>query len=127
MKIALARYGIVPRKAKITFLPKLERFNSHLIRGIFDGDGHYGSHKRWGPRRRIVGFTGSEVLITQLRDFLAERIGTQICKVSNRGGCFRIQYTNEWSVLAFVDYIYQDIEPGIYMVRKYGKIKHLLH
>ncbi|MCK5019334.1 MAG: hypothetical protein KAS32_19900 [Candidatus Peribacteraceae bacterium] len=126
MRMALAKYGVVPRKSKITFFPKLEKFNSHLVRGIFDGDGHYGSSRRWGPNRRIVGFTGSEDLITQLRDFLAERIDTQLCKITNSKNCFRIQYTNKYSVLKFIDYIYQDIEPGIFLERKYEKVKHLI-
>lgn len=41
MAEALAKYGVVPRKSHITYLPlniPKEMF-SHLIRGIFDGDG----------------------------------------------------------------------------------------
>ncbi len=40
MASELEQYGIVPRKTLKTFLPQInDKFKSHLIRGIFDGDG----------------------------------------------------------------------------------------
>lgn len=36
----LAKYGVIPRKTPHTYLPEVtEEYLSHLIRGIFDGDG----------------------------------------------------------------------------------------
>lgn len=36
----LSKYGVIPRKSENTYLPSInQNFYSHLIRGIFDGDG----------------------------------------------------------------------------------------
>jgi hypothetical protein len=46
MAETLAGYGVVPRKSHITYLPlniPKDKF-SHLIRGIFDGDGSIQAH-----------------------------------------------------------------------------------
>lgn len=36
----LSKYGVIPRKTLVSFLPTIDdQYMNHLIRGILDGDG----------------------------------------------------------------------------------------
>lgn len=64
MREDLARYGVVPNKTHKTFLPDLDTYlMPHLIRGIFDGDGHVSKY--------IAYISGSLLMCQQLNTYLS--------------------------------------------------------
>lgn len=68
---SLAQYGVVPRKSHITYLPlniPKEMF-SHLIRGIFDGDGSIQAHQHGTRFLHGFSFCGSHRLMQDIVDF----------------------------------------------------------
>jgi hypothetical protein len=76
----LAKYGVVPRKSYNTFLPQIsENWMSHLIRGIFDGDGSIlakPSPNNDGHNRFLhsISFCGSHELMTNISDYIFEKL-----------------------------------------------------
>lgn len=68
---SLAQYGVVPRKSHVTYLPlniPKEMF-SHLIRGIFDGDGSIQAHQHGTRFLHGFSFCGSHRLMQDIVDF----------------------------------------------------------
>jgi hypothetical protein len=76
----LAKYGVVPRKSYNTYLPKIsDKWMSHLIRGIFDGDGSIMAKpnpKNDGHNRFLhsISFCGSHELMTNISDYAFEKL-----------------------------------------------------
>lgn len=65
----LAHYGVVPQKTYITDLPILNnKYMSHLIRGLFDGDGWISS------KSHQVGFCGAEAMVSHVKEFLVNQL-----------------------------------------------------
>lgn len=101
----LAQYGVVPSKAWLTYLPKLDReMMPHLIRGIFDGDGTVTLDKRGDPH---FAFYGSETLCCDIRDYLHDEIGLGANKVS-KSTCYHVWWGGRRQASTFADYIYQN-------------------
>lgn len=104
----LARYGIVPNKAKITSLPQLsEELMPHLIRGIFDGDGHVSKYSTY--------ISGSKQLIEDLDKYL-----TSIPHYTYYQKDTDVWYIRGEAKLGrklFLEYIYKNA--STYMERKY--------
>lgn len=76
MAETLAGYGVVPRKSHITYLPlniPKDKF-SHLIRGIFDGDGSIQAHQHGTHFLHSFSFCGSHRLMQDIVDFLQEHL-----------------------------------------------------
>ena len=83
----LARYGVVERKSKITYLPMIrEDLMPHMIRGIFDGDGTVTTDKNGNIH---FAFYGSEKLCTDIRNYLHDKIGLNKNKVS-KSTCYHV-------------------------------------
>lgn len=71
----LSKFGIVPRKSFITYLPKIkEEFMPHLVRGIFDGDGSIIAKINDKTNRFIhaISFCGSFDLMTDISNYCDE-------------------------------------------------------
>jgi hypothetical protein len=69
----LISLGVVPRKSKVVELPELPgELMPHFIRGYFDGDGSVGVR---GVSLSAQITSGSEAMVRQLRDYLADRHG----------------------------------------------------
>jgi len=70
MCLDLIKLGVVPRKSLICRFPELDKsFQSHFIRGYFDGDGSIDLHKKRDVRCRIFG--GAEML-TDIQGILGQ-------------------------------------------------------
>lgn len=73
----LSKYGVVPRKSFITYLPIVDdSFMPHLIRGILDGDGNITAHMI--PSNKYLhsmSFCGTHRLMSELSDYLTEKAG----------------------------------------------------
>lgn len=73
---SLARYGVVPRKSHITYLPlniPKEMF-PHLIRGIFDGDGSIQAHQHGTRFLHAFGFCGSHRLMEDIANYFQKHL-----------------------------------------------------
>jgi hypothetical protein len=76
----LAKYGVVPRKSYYTYLPQIpDKWMSHLIRGIFDGDGSImakPSPNKDGHNRFLhsISFCGTHELMTNISDYAFEKL-----------------------------------------------------
>lgn len=76
LKDDLSKYGVIPRKTSITYLPQLrEDLMPHLIRGLIDGDG-------WiSEKSHQIGFCGNHNIVTQVRDYLSFKLNIYPVKV----------------------------------------------
>lgn len=117
----LSKYGVVPRKSLITYLPEIEpSLMRHLIRGILDGDGNVqGKQTNINNRyKHSVGFCGSNLLMTQIRGWLVENVGVsknKIYEYSNR--CLSmVTWASITDMQLLYHYFYDDSD--IYLTRK---------
>jgi hypothetical protein len=103
----LSKYGVVPRKTFVSFIPVVqEEFQRHLLRGIFDGDGYLG-------KRLAVLTSGSEKMS---EDYFG--IGKSLdCKVLiyKEGNKYRLIVTKGSRKL--INYMYENC--NIVLTRKY--------
>lgn len=76
----LSKYGVIPRKSYSTYLPQVsEEWMSHLIRGIFDGDGSIlakPSPNNDGHNRFLhsISFCGTHELMTNISDYAFKKL-----------------------------------------------------
>lgn len=119
----LAKYGVVPRKSNITYLPKIsKKLMPHLIRGIFDGDGSIMAKPE--PNKTIhnrflhsISFCGSYQLMKDISEFLLEYldIKTKVYIYKNRNlSELKIQNIKDMTKLGF--WLYEN--STIWMIRK---------
>lgn len=76
MAEALAKYGVVPRKSHITYLPLniSKGMFSHLIRGIFDGDGSIQAHQHGTRFLHAFSFCGSHKLMQDIVKYFQKHL-----------------------------------------------------
>ena len=124
MANALEKYGIVPKKSFITFLPKINNhLYKHLIRGILDGDGNITAHQiKSGKFLHKIAFCGSCQLMEDLSTYLYNELKLSIKpKVYN----YKDRLLSEISVQNISDmhilgnYLYNDAT--LFLSRKYNK------
>lgn len=118
----LSKYGVVPRKSYISYLPKIEKdLMSHLIRGIFDGDGTITIDK---TNNGHIAFYGSEQICNDIADYLHINLGLNRNKVS-KTTCYHVWYGGKKPVKILLDYLYNDCG-DYYLHRKYVKFKQIV-
>lgn len=121
----LAQYGIVPRKTFIAYLPKVEdKYMSHLIRGIMDGDGSI--HSKQSPRDdghnrylHSISFCGTYELMTNISDYIYKylnlNVKPKVYKYKDKSlSEMKIQNIND--MFKFGQWIYEN--STIYLKRK---------
>lgn len=111
----LSKYGVVPNKTATVQLPKIDdKLMNHLFRGLFDGDG-------WITKTgRCIGFCGNETLVTQVRDFLVERLGVYKVKVVHQNtNLWMVSWASKTDVAKIGGFIYAD-KCDCYLFRKYN-------
>lgn len=114
MRLALKKYGVVDRKSLVTFLPILEEFQSHMIRGVLDGDGTIGQYLTG----RTIKFYGSHWLIAQLSLFLHLELGITYQLPSLHDSISVVAWSSSREVDKLGEYIYSDAEQSFYLERK---------
>ena len=115
----LAQYGVVPRKSHIIKFPYNidKKFYSHLIRGIFDGDGCISN--------QLITFYGNESLVNSIKDILQTVLNINNVKTIKRIGCYSFTFSAKKDVFNFYNYIYKDAT--IYLTRKKEKFEKLFN
>lgn len=107
---SLKGYGIIPNKIKTTYLPILnEALMPHLIRGIFDGDGHVSKYSAY--------ISGSESLIKDLSKYFHSI--DHYTYLQKNTGVWYIKFKAKKGRRDFLNYMYNDA--SLYMKRKYNK------
>lgn len=118
----LSKYYVIPNK---TFTIKLPILNDdmmpHLIRGLIDGDG-------WISKGRVIGFCGNEEMVTNVRDFLVNKLKVKNNKVykSKNKNLFSISWASKNDFEKICEYIYKD-KQDCFLERKYNKYITLIH
>ena len=123
----LAQYGVVPRKANKTQVPKLpDELLRHFVRGVFDGDGSAGAVN--------LGFCGNRDFLERILDILQNAIGfTQkkiytkeyVCGDGRVGQTSAFYFSAKSDVQKFYHYLYDNA--NIYLDRKKKRIEDLLN
>lgn len=110
----LSKYGIVPRKTSTVYLPNLdENLMSHLIRGLIDGDGWITS------RGHAIGFCGNETIVTQLKNYLVNKLGVYPVKViHSEENLWSVTWSGISDIKTIGNFIYKD-KGNCYLFRKY--------
>ena len=127
----LFKYGVVPRKSKITTFPKIQKeFNRHIIRGIFDGDGTVYIRKDTSKKHDIrleFGFAGTKELLTSIKKILIQDISISNNKIVVREdrNISQLMFSKLDDIKNFYNYIYKDSE--IYLKRKKEKFDKFLN
>lgn len=121
----LEKYGVIPRKSYITYLPKIDEiYMPDLIRGIFDGDGSIvakPSPRQDGHNRYLhsISFCGSHQLMEDIAEYLYIHLNLKQCiqvydyQDKNLSD---IKIQNYEDMDKFCKWIYDDA--SIYLIRK---------
>lgn len=123
----LQKYGVVPRKSNITYLPSISNENmmNHLIRGIFDGDGSIIA--RPNPNDidqnnrylHSISFCGTHQLMEDISKFCEKvlflKIIPKVYDYKDRQ-LSEIKIQNIEDIKTFGDWLYKDAT--IYLTRK---------
>lgn len=124
----LEQYGITPRKSFNTYLPDVsDEWMSHLIRGIFDGDGSIlmkPSPRDDGHNRYLhtISFCGTHRLMQDISDYIYNylnlNIKPKVYDYKNRS-LSEIKISNIHDIKTFGEYMYKDAT--VYLRRKYDR------
>ena len=122
----LSKYGVVPRKSLYTYLPKIsDQYMSHLLRGIFDGDGSImakPSPKEDGHNRFLhaISFCGTHRLMEDISNYLYENFSLKqkpsVYDYKDRQ-LSELKIQNIDDMYLFCNYMYKDA--SIFLDRKY--------
>lgn len=120
MSLDLSKYGVVPRKTWIQYLPELsDALMPHLLRGVFDGNGTITIDKHGYHH---IGFYGSEALCTQITDLLSDKLNLRKSKVS-KSTCYHAWYGSKEAEKKIFHYMYDDCG-DLFLQRKYAKFSY---
>lgn len=118
---ALVNKGIYPNKTKLDNADVIsrcpERFLSHLVRGIFDGDGTIctaGSSNRY-----YFGLLGCETLLLEIRNCMVEELDISPNTIQSCRGTSRVAWQGRFQLLKIREWLYKDAT--IYLQRKYDR------
>ena len=110
----LAKYGVVPQKTSLVYLPSLaEEMMPHRIRGLIDGDGWISSASHH------IGFCGNEQLVNQVKKYLVDQLNVFDVKViHSETNLWQVSWASKQDIIKICNYIYQD-KQDCYLIRKY--------
>lgn len=116
----LSKYGVVPNKSLITFLPIInEELMPHLIRGIMDGDGSIFMKSTDKKFLHAISFCGSNRLMTDISSYLYNNLSLitkpSIYNYSDRA-LSEIKIQRKEDILKFGNWIYDN--SSIFLLRK---------
>jgi hypothetical protein len=117
--------GIFARKSKNITLPCIgQDYDSHMFRGIIDGDGSIYNHSN--GKNEGIRINGSHYLVAQACLYLYQRLGISYRRPSLNGNISFVDYTSESDILGLSLFLYKDIEDSFCIKRKKDVIKDYL-
>jgi len=118
----LSKYGIVPNKSFITYLPTVginDNLMPHLIRGIMDGDGNIFMKKTDKKFLHAISFCGSNKLMSDISDYLYNKLllktKPKVYNYLNRK-LSEIKIQGKEDILKYGNWIYNN--SSIFLLRK---------
>jgi len=113
----LKRWGVIARKSKIVTLPVIsEELDSHLFRGIIDGDGCIYIHSN--GKDICIRIAGSHYLVAQCCLYLHKRLGINYHHPSLEGNISYVDYSSKPEVVVLANFLYKDINESFCLERK---------
>lgn len=121
----LNKIGCIPNKTHFAYFPDIEeKYWSHFIRGVFDGDGCIYINKK--NKEKTISFVGNNLLIERIQEILMEKCFIKKTKLKSR-------IPNSQNIITFTiggnrqikrigDYFYKDCE-DLFLTRKKEKFK----
>jgi hypothetical protein len=120
----LESLGVTPRKSFTITLPIVDKiFQSHVIRGILDGNGTTYIHSN--GINRCIRFLGSHYIIAQIAIFLHIELGIPITFPHAKPdvNISFLDYSTQDVVSIISKYLYKDLENSMFLERKFNVIK----
>lgn len=119
----LAKYGIVQNKTFSVTIPKMpQRYYSHLLRGMFDGDGGLSIFTRYNHSVFELSFTGNKYCVEAFNDLIHQNLNMDKRTVTRNGSIFRLRWTRRNDIIKILDWLYSDCGEH-FLDRKYDKFK----
>ena len=121
----LLKLGITSKKSlKVKFPNVPDKFLSHFVRGVFDGDGSvFFEHRSRKSPLRVSFTSGSKAFMTTLESKLHSHAGLRkrtIYQSLRKRMSYYIRYAHNDS-LKFFDYIYAGADESMWLERKHQK------
>lgn len=122
----LKALGITSNKSKTLTFPNIPKeYDSHFIRGYFDGDGWVGFSKDKSNFTSLaVSICGTNEFLKQIKYKFNEKFNNTVGSLGNGNKCFQLRFNGNKSSKLFLDWIYN--ESNIELDRKaiiYKEIK----
>lgn len=126
----LIQYGIIPNKTLTLKFPENipEKFETHLLRGMFDGDGGFtlGTTTRFYKHRnksytkpyQELSFTGTYEMCKGFQNILLKHIDIPKKNITPNHSIYRIRWSNKEEIIQILNLLYQDCD-NHYLKRKY--------
>lgn len=114
-KSDLSKYGMIPQKTYIADLPILEeKYMSHLMRGLFDGDG-------WiSVKGHQIGFCGAEQMVTHVHQYLFTHLNIYPVKILHpEEHLWQVTWSGKQDIITLGNYLYEN-KNDCYLKRKYS-------
>lgn len=119
IKNDLIKLGFQVNKTFNEVLPYINyNLMSHLLRGIFDGDGCIYKLSEVN-QVGVIFFSGSIQLLNQIRIFLWSNLRIEIPEIKSSGTIYKISYCQNQYINTLMNFIYQDSE-NLRLNRKYN-------
>lgn len=115
----LIELGIVPRKTFVLKFPTIKKeYDSHFIRGYFDGDGCWYIRKDGGITFNIA--TASDKFRKEIKEILCKKLNFKYTKDNN----IKVVYCGSRQSKRFYDFIYRNA--SVWLERKKNKVSKIL-
>lgn len=127
----LEKYSLINNKTFTCYISNLipKKYYSHLLRGIFDGDGGITIYKRSnGQINYELSFCGNEQIITKIKEILLEEIPQLKDKtIEQESSIKRIRWGSLKDIILIRDFLYKDCDNKHRLKRKYDKLFTLIY
>lgn len=118
----LTKVGVMPNKTfKIKFPMWLNKqLYPHFIRGLFDGDGCFQSHKINEYSTSSISILGTKDLCNVIKGILKKYLNVD-CAVYKNGNIFCLRTGSKVVTIKIMDWLYKNSNENIRLKRKYDK------
>jgi len=114
----LKKLGIDNTKSEKLNIPEIpEHLLKYYVRGFSDGDGGFYINEKNIIQYKLS--TSSVGFLEQIEEYLRNKCDLKKLDIRFDSGCFRLNYTDTYSVQKIFDYLYSDLDNDLYLKRKY--------
>ena len=129
LKQDLSKYGVIQAKTNRTYFPEIpEKFYSHFIRGVFDGDGCISANNKNFHYNLTINIIGNILLIEKIQEILMRECILNKTKLKIHNKCNEnivyLVYGGNRQCKRIYDYLYKDCN-DLFLKRKKEKFETL--